>query len=190
MSEMGFGYYTGDLGDGTQDGADDLQQQQAQTQSQPQQQQGNGLRQYLKTLEENNKAMKDQLNTLVAESRRNKVADVLEAKGYDRGAAALYQGDPDKVDDWLTQTGGLLAKRPEAQQGQGAAGQAQQQAAGTVPLEGQAQLQAFQQAGQNAAGPQGTDAEQAAELAKFDTIEKMNDYMSSLGNPYTPHWNG
>jgi len=181
----GFGYYTGDLG---QEPSDDLNNQQQQAQQQNDAQQGNGLRQYLKSLEAKTKAQDELLQQLVAESKRNKVADVLEAKGYDRGAAALYTGDPDKIDEWLTASGSLLAKRPDPA-GQGA-GTGAGAPGTTVDPNGQAQLQAFQQAGQQAATPQGTDAEQAAVLAAFDDPEKMNAYMAAQGNQHARYWEG
>lgn len=184
MSDMGFGYYTGDLGDGTQDDA--TLQQQTQDDQKP-----NGFRQYLKSLEDKTKKQQELLEGLMAESRRNRVADVLEAKGYDRGVAALYTGDPDKVDDWLTSAGSFLVKKPGAPDDQGAGqGQGQQGNGSTVPLDGQAQLQAFQQAGQNAAPPQGSDAEQAAAIASLDSPEKLTAYLASQGNEFARYYNG
>lgn len=180
MSEMGFGYYTGDLGD-NQDG-EDLNQQ---TPQQPGQK--SGLRQYLDKLEERTKEQDKLIQQLLGESRRNKVADALEAKGYDRGVAALYQGDPDKVDEWLTTAGNFLAKKDGVQTPP--ANQAPP-ADSTIPPEGQAQMQQFQQAGQNAAPPAGSDAEQAAFMATIDDPQKLTDYLASQGNEFARYWNG
>lgn len=182
---MGFGYYTGD-----NDGQDDLalQQQQA-AQQQGQAPAGrNPLRDHLKSLEEKAKAQDALIQQLLAESHRAKVADALEAKGYDRGAAALYQGAPDKVDDWLNTAGTFLAKKPETQQGTGAGQQGTP--ASTVDAAGQAQLQTMQQAGQNAAGPQGSDAEQAAAIAALGDGAALTAYLAANGNQYAQYYNG
>lgn len=182
----GFGYYTGDQG---QEAADDLnlQQQQGQQQGQPQQG-GNGLRQYIASLEAKTEEQGKLLQQLVKDSQRNKVADTLEAKGYDRGAAALYNGDPEKVDEWLNAAGSLLAKRPNPEGQGGGAGAGQPNT--TVDQNGQAQLQAFQQAGQQGAPPQGSDKEQAAVIAAFDDPEKMNAYLAAQGNQFAKYWEG
>lgn len=182
MTDMGFGYYTGDQGSEPTDDLN-LQQQQAQQQAEPQ---GNGLRQYLKSLEEKTKEQDKLLKQLVAESQRNKVADTLEAKGYDRAAASLFTGDPAKVDEWLNTAGSLLAKRPDpAGQGAGAGAAAAQT---TVSPDGQAQLQAFQQAGSDAAAPAGADAEQAAVINKMATAEDLDAYLASNGNQFAQLW--
>lgn len=176
---LGFGYYQGDAQQ------DDLDQN---GQGQQGQQQGddkpNGFRQYLKSLEESNKALMKRLEGLEGESRRNRVADELESKGYDRAAAALFTGDPEKVDEWLTSAGSLLAKRPDAQQG--AAGTQQQGGTPntTVTPDGQAQLQQLQQMGQNAAAPQGSDTEQAAAIAAITDPQKLTEYLAGQGNQF------
>lgn len=183
MSEMGFGYYDGDLNDGQ--GGDGTNQLQNQGQQQPAEK--SALRQYLNKLEEKTKEQDKLIQGLLAAQQRNQVADALEAKGYDRAAAALYTGAPDKVDEWLTTAGSLLAKRPEgdaSQQGGAGAGTS------TVPLDGQAQLQAMAQAGQNAAPPLGSDAEQSAVMAKFTTSEQLTEYLASQGNDHARYYNG
>lgn len=186
MTDMGFGYYTGDQGLDPQDGTDVTQQQQVPQNQDPKG--GNGLRQYLNALEEKTKTQQAQLDALLAESARNKVADALEAKGYDRGASALYSGDPTKVDDWLATAGPLLAKKPDPQ-GQGGAGAGGQGGAtGTLDGQAQQQFQQFQNAGQNAAAPQGSDAEQAAVIGKFSTPEELDEYLAGQGNQFAQLW--
>ena len=182
MSEMGFGYYGGDLGEDP-DGGDGTNQPQRVEQPEK-----NGLRQYLKSLEEKTKEQDKLIQGLIAAQQRNQVADVLEAKGYDRAASALYTGPPDKVDEWLTTAGALLAKRPDAPQGDGAG--AGGTPTTTVPLDGQAQLQAMAQAGQGAAPPLGSDAEQAAVMAKFTDAQALTDYLSAQGNQHARYYNG
>lgn len=183
MSDMGFGYYTGDLGDNQDDA--DLNQQ---TPQQPGQK--SGIRQYLDKLEERTKEQDKLIQQLLGESRRNRVADALEAKGYDRGVAALYTGDPEKVDEWLTTAGSFLAKKDGVQTPP--ANQEQQTPPGnsTIPPEGQAQMQQFQQAGQNAAAPAGSDAEQAAFMATMDDPKKLTEYLASQGNEFARYWTG
>lgn len=185
---MGMGYYDGDLsGDIDPDGTP--QQQTGQ------QQPDGGFRQYLKKLEETVKSQSAQMETLLAESRQNKVADVLQAKGYPRQAAGLYSGDPAKVDEWLTTYGELIAKEsgaaPEGGNQDDGGGQGQGAPGTTVPPAGQAQLQQFQQQGVNdVAPPQGTEAEQVALMMKMDDPAQLTQYLAQQGNQQAMYWNG
>jgi len=172
----GMGYYDGDLYD---ENGNDLVAQQA-----AQQQKGNPLRDQLKRVEDQLKALQDQNAELAADRRRNQVADALQAKGYEREAAGLYAGDPNKLDDWLGTYGTMLAKAPTDTSGQGQAGQGTGAPASTVPADGQAALQQMQQAGMNAAGPQGTEAEQIAQMRQTQTPEALMEFLKGQGNPY------
>lgn len=178
----GFGYYDGDIYDGQQ--ADDGQgQQQAPAPK------GNPLRDHLKKVEDQNSELQKQLAQLLAENRQSKVTSQLMAKGYDPAVASLYGGEPDKLDEWLTSVGPLLAKQPGATtptgqpQGQGA-----QPPASTVPAEGQAAMQQFQNMGQMAAAPAGSEAEQIAQIRMAGDAEALTRYLQSQGNPH--FWNG
>lgn len=174
----GMGYYEGDLFD--EDGNPLAPQQQAPR--------GNPLREQLKRVEDQLKALQEQNAELAADRRKNLVADALQAKGYNRQAAALYGGDPAKLDDWLGTYGDLIAKQPADTSGQGQAGQGTGVPASTVPAEGQAALQQLQQAGMSAAPPAGTEAEQIAAMRAAQDPQALQEYLRSQGNPY--HFNG
>lgn len=171
----GMGYYDGDLYD---ENGDPVAQQAAQ------QQKGNPLRDQLKRVEDQLKALQEQNAELAADRRRNQVADALQAKGYEREAAGLYAGDPNKLDDWLGTYGTMLAKAPTDTSGQGQAGQGTGVPASTVPADGQAALQQLQGMGQNAAAPAGTEAEQIAQMRSIQSPEALQEYLRSQGNPY------
>ncbi len=178
----GMGYYDGDMFDQDNQFGDDGQA--------PVQvpQQRNPLRDHLKKVEDQNSALQKQVAELVAQQRRNSVADALQAKGYDRGVAALYAGDPEKLDEWLTQVSPFLAKQPADTSAQGA-GQGQGGSpASTVPADGQAALQQIQQAGDRAAAPQGSESEQIAQMRNAQTPEELMRFLQGNGNPY--HWQG
>lgn len=174
----GMGYYTGDMYDGQQFG-------QAPQQEPPK---GNPLRDHLKKVEDQNAELQKQVQQLVAQQQRNAVADELQAKGYDRGAAGLYSGDPAKLDEWLTTYGPMLAKQPAPTTGDGGAQQQGGAPASTVPAEGQAAMQQMQGMGSMAAPPQGTEAEQMAQINNASDANALMQYLQSQGNPY--HFNG
>jgi hypothetical protein len=135
-----------------------------------------------------------QVNELKAENDRLKAAQVrgelentLKAKGYAPQAAGLYQGDPAKLDEWLTANGGALAKLPsaEGEQGQGEEQAPQGPPASTVPADGQAAMQRMQEQGtQGVAPPQGSDNELAAALKAAQTPEQFAQIMQSQGNQF------
>lgn len=179
----GMGYYDGGLFDA--DG--NLVDPGLGAQQEPVQQQRNPLRDHLKKVEDDNTELRKQVQELVAHQRRNAVADELQAKGYDRGAAALYSGDPAKLDEWLTTYGPMLATKPSDTSGQGGTQQGGG-AASTVPADGQAALQQLQSMGQGAAAPQGSDAEQIAQMRNAQSPEELMKFLNANGNPY--HWQG
>lgn len=129
--------------------------------------------------------LKAENDRLKAETKQKAVAEALKAKGYAPQAAGLYQGDPDKLDEWLTANNAALARLPEGQQ-QGEQQQTQQgPPATTVPAEGQEQLQRMQEQGtQGVAPPQGSDKEQAAALAAINDPKAFAEYMAANGNPF------
>jgi len=148
-------------------------QQQA---AQQQQGKGNPLRDHLKKVEDQNTALQQQVAKLVAQQRQTQIADELQAKGYSRAVAGLYGGEPEKLDEWLTTVGPLLAKDPTVTTDAGQTQQQGQAPASTVPADGQAALQQLQGMGQNAAAPSGTEAEQMAQ------INAQNVYMANQTN--------
>ncbi len=151
-------------------------------------QQRNPLRDHLKKVEDQNSALQKQVAELVAQQRRSAVADALQAKGYDRGVAALYGGDPEKLDDWLTQVSPFLAKQPADTSAQGAGQAPGAPPVSTVPADGQAAIQQLQGMGQNAAAPQGSEAEQIAQMRNAQSPEELMRFLQGNGNPY--HWQG
>lgn len=173
----GMGYYEGDLDD--EYGNPQVPQQAPK---------GNPLREQLKRVEDQLKALQEQNAELAADRRRNQVADALQAKGYERDAAGLYAGDPAKLDEWLGTYGSMLAKAPTDTSGQGQAQQGSGVPASTVPADGQAALQQLQQAGMGAAAPQGSDAEQISAMRATQDPDALMEYLRSQGNPY--HYNG
>jgi len=176
----GFGYYDGDIYDGQQ--ADDGQGQQ---QAPPK---GNPLRDHLKKVEDQNSELQKQLAQLLSENRQSKVTSQLVAKGYDPAVAGLYGGDPEKLDEWLTNVGPLLAKQPGVTT---PPGQSQQQGGGpasTVPAEGQAAMQQLQQMGNMAAAPAGSEAEQMAQINNAQDPQALMNYLQTQGNQH--YWNG
>jgi hypothetical protein len=176
----GMGYYDG----GMYEDPDDLGQQGQQVQNA---QQKNPLRDHLKRVEDQNTALQTQLAQLLAKQRQTEVADALQAKGYDRGVAGLYEGEPAKLDEWLTSYGPLLSKQSAPTSGEGAAQQGQAPAS-TVPADGQAQMQQLQQLGGMAAPPSGSDAEQMAQIRNAQSPEALMQYLQGQGNPH--YFNG
>lgn len=181
----GFGYYDGDIYDAQQGGDGFDADGQGQQQAPPK---GNPLRDHLKKVEDQNSELQKQLQQLLAENRQSKVTAQLAAKGYDPAVAGLYGGDPAKLDEWLTNVGPLLAKQPGVTT---PPGQPQQQGgapASTVPAEGQAAMQQLQQMGGMAAPPQGSEAEQIAQIRNAQDPQALMQYLQGQGNPH--FWNG
>lgn len=113
------------------------------------------------------------------------VAEALKAGGYDPGAASLFQGDPAKVNDWLTANGSFLAKvgsaEPVVEQGQQPAGPP----ATVVTPESQAALARMQSAGvEGAAAPLGSDQEMAAKVAACNNDDELNALLKANGNKF------
>jgi uncharacterized protein YaaQ len=178
----GFGYYDGGMYD-----ENDGQSFEPGPGAQQAPQQRNPLRDHLKKVEDQNEELRKQVQQLVQQQNTNTVADALQAKGYDRGAAALYGGDPAKLDEWLATNGAYLAKSADTS-AQGGEGQQQQGVTSTVPAETQAAMQQMQQAGTSAAAPQGTEAEQMAQINSQSDPAALMQYLQSQGNQH--YWNG
>lgn len=179
----GMGYYDGDnYGDGLGDDGQQFGQAPQQTPK------GNPLRDHLKKVEDQLEALRKQNEALLGENRQNKITAQLQAKGYDPAVAALYGGEPEKLDEWLTTYGPMLKQQSADTSAQGATQQQGGAPASTVPAEGQAALQQMQQAGTGAAAPQGTEAEQIAQMRNTQDPQALMQYLQSQGNPY--HWQG
>lgn len=124
---------------------------------------------------------------LKAEKQRAELENALKAKGYAPAAASLFQGEPERLDEWLTANGAALAKLPGGEQ-QGEQQTQQGPPPTTVPADGQEQMQRMQEQGtQGVAPPQGTDAELAAALKAANSYEEFAKLMQSQGNPFD--WN-
>ena len=67
-------------------------------------QSGGGLRKFAEDMAAQNKELMKRLEGLEAQSKRNAVADMIEAQGVKRSAAQYYNGDPEpeKVSEWVT----------------------------------------------------------------------------------------
>ena len=127
--------------------------------------------------------IKAENDRLKAEKAQTQVADALKAKGYAPSAAGLYQGAPEKLDDWLTAHGGALAKLPAEGQEMGQEQVPQGPPASTVPADGQEQMQRMMEQGtQGVAPPQGSDKELAAAIAACTTEEEYAAIMRAHGN--------
>lgn len=139
------------------------------------------FREHMDKVSDQLKELRAENDRLRTERQKAEVENALKAKGYAPGAASLFQGEPNKLDDWLKDHGDALAKLPDG----GAEGQ--QPPAGppasTVPAEDQQALAAMQQAGTGGvATPLGSDAEQAAQLRNAKTPEELNALLRAQGN--------
>lgn len=168
----GFGYY--DTEDGEQPESQDQQQRPPKW--------------YRDKLEADSKAMKEmreELDRLRQESRQAKVAQQFAAKGFNPAAAALYGGEPDKADEWLSTYGALLAQRPEGDAQQGSEQIPAGPPASSVPPEVQEQMQRMQTAGVGpAARPQGSEAELAAAIKAANSPEELAKIMRANGSQF------
>lgn len=141
------------------------------------------FRERMDKVSEQMNALTEENNRLKAAQAKNQVEDALKAKGYAPAAAGLYQGDPAKLDDWLTANGGALAKLPADGQ------EPQEQPAGppatVVPAQGQEAMQRMAEQGtQGVAPPQGTDNEIAAALKAASSPEEFAKLMQSHGSQF------
>lgn len=124
-----------------------------------------------------------------AEKRQAQIQSVFEAKGYAPSAAALYNGEPDKVDEWLGTYGNALAKVGQVQDQQrppGDTGPADMAKPPVLPPSTQADLQRMQQmgpAGANAPGGS-SDDDLAAALAATTNPEEFLQVARAHGWQY------
>lgn len=142
------------------------------------------FRDYMAKAAQDKAELQAEIEKLTAEKRQTEIASAFEEKGYTRAAAALYQGEPDQVDAWLSTHGAALAKTGEQQQGTRPPGEMTppQAAAPAVPPSLQADLTKMQQMGQStAAAPLGSDDELAAALAATSTPDEFYNVASANG---------
>lgn len=175
MSEYGFG--SGAFGDGNDPGLNEP----APANAEPK-----WYRERMDKVSEQMTSMAAELKALRAKDQRNEMAAQFEAAGIDPGAVTLYQGEPDKVGDWLTANAAFLAKKGEPGDGGPPQGGGQPPQTIVTP-EGQAALAAMQAAGQSGVvSTQGSDAEQAAAIAAAAAQgeDAFNAFMRGQGNPY------
>jgi hypothetical protein len=160
-------------------------------QQEPQEQSPKWFRDYMTQAKAQNDALMAQVESLTAEKRNTELAEAFEAKGFTRAAAALYQGAPDKVDEWLTAYGDALAKSNQPpQQGQRPPGEMppmQQQAPAGLPPAMQADLQKMQQMGQNyaASAQGGSDDDLAAALRATTNPDEFLQVAAAHGWQYS-----
>jgi len=169
MSDMGFGYYGTPDGEGAPNVPESG---------------GNAPKWFREKMEADSKAMKEMREELAAlrqEAKTAQVAKVFQAQGYNPAAAALYTGEPDKVEEWLTANGGLIARTDG---GQGPARETVPAGApqSSLPTESQQGMAAM-----NAAGADGTaqtltgDDAIAAALAATTTPEEFQQVARAHG---------
>lgn len=137
-------------------------------------------------MEADSKALREmqaELAQLRQQAKQQEVAKVFQAQGYNPAAAALYQGEPDKVEEWLTANGSMLART------EGAAPTQEQ----VPPGPPQSSLPATSQQGMaamNAAGADGTaqtltgDDAIAAALKATTTLEEFQQVARAHGWNY------
>lgn len=181
MSEYGFGNMSYNGVPGSEGGFGDGQQG-----SEPQaSQEPKWFRDRMEALAQQNRELADKVKSLTAEQDRAALSAQFEAAGVSPAAAALYQGDPSKVGEWLEANKALLAPAQAQQQQTGDAGQ---QAAGSaVPPPQQAAMQQMQNAGAGAGvvAPMGGDDELAAALRATTDADALVQIMQSKGWQYT-----
>jgi hypothetical protein len=142
------------------------------------------FRDYMDKVSGQLKAIQAENESLKAEKKQQAVAEKLRAQGYAPQAAGLYQGEPEKLDEWLGANGAALAKLPAEGEQPG-----EQAPSGpppsAVPADGQEQMQRMQEMGtQGVAPPQGSDKELAAAIAACRTEEEFAQLMQSHGSKH------
>lgn len=124
------------------------------------------FRDYMANASKEMKSMSAELKALRADKAKGELSEKFRSEGIDPGALALYQGEPDQVDEWLKANKGFLAKLPPAP------GEEETETetpsgppASSVPPEQQDQMRQMQEAGTSGtAAPQGSEAELVASL--------------------------
>jgi len=182
MSEYTFGemsYSGGQPTDGQQSGAGAGQEQSPKW-----------FRDYMAQAKQQNDTLAAQLQQLTAEKRQTEMAEVFRAKGFLHSAAALYQGEPDKLDEWLSVHGDALARtgqQPPQQQQRPPGEMPPPQAAPAVPSSLQADLQKIQQQGLGtaAAAQSGSDDDLAAALRATTNPAEFQQVAAAHGWQYT-----
>lgn len=178
MSEYGFGYYGGEA-------PDEAEIPPHLSETPPADAGPKWFRDYMEKTSKQMKALTDELDQRRERDRREQVAETLKSKGYAPSAASLYEGDPTKVDEWLTRYGDALARQtaPEGEP------EPQQRHAGppqtTISPTGQEQMQRLQSASIEGTGPLiGGDNELAASLAAARTPEEFQKIAATAGWKY------
>lgn len=174
MSENGFGYYNGE--ETFYD--EDPQQVPPQQASPDDSKSPKWFREYMDKSSKEIKELRMKLN-------QKEVAEQFQAKGYDPGAAALYQGPAEKVDEWLSANGNYLAKRGSAEPEPEVPEVPKTPPTSSLSAEDQAKLQQFNAAGTSAASPLGSEAELSAALSAAKTIQEFEQVARANGWDYS-----
>lgn len=140
------------------------------------------FRETITKVSDENKELRAKLEALEVRQRQQEVREALTAKGYAPQVADLYQGDPNKVDDWLGTYGAALARTggEAAEQGQGVQGTPQT----VVSPESQAAMQQMAAAGQDGAASLSGEDQLVALLRGAKTEEEYNDILRANGNKF------
>lgn len=178
MSEYGFGYY----GDESGNPGPNLGEQP------PADAGPKWFRDYMETVSKQVKDMSEELKALRHKDVRASLSAKFEAEGIAPGAANLYQGDPEKVDDWIKANKDFLAKTaaaaPEGEQPEAGQGAPEAPATSVVPPEGQEAIARMQAAGVGGvASPRGSEQELAASITATSSREELAAIFEANGNP-------
>lgn len=168
MSDMGFGYY----GAPDSEGAPNVPSA------------DQGPKWFRDKLDADAKAMaemKAELAQLRQQAQQAQVAKTFEAQGFNPAAASLYQGDPDKAEEWLQTNGAFLARSGSVQEPareQVPPGQPQS----TIPADSQQGMAQMNAAGADGSAQQLTgDDAIAAALAATRTPEEFQQVARAHG---------
>lgn len=146
------------------------------------------FRDRMEQLAQQNQALTAQVEALTAKDRSAALAAKFEAAGVNSAAAALYSGDPTKVDEWLEANKALLAPAQAQQSAPGTAPQGQPAgtAGSAISPTQQAAMQQMQAAGSGPGvqAPQGSQDELAAALAATQSPDDFVKVMQAGGWQY------
>lgn len=141
------------------------------------------FRQHMDKVSEDLKALREENDRLKAAQQQQAVREALTAKGYAPQVADLFQGTPDKLDDWLGAYGAGLAKT-----GGEATGEAGEGVQGTpqtvVSPESQAALAAHAAAGSDGAQPLLGEDQLVARMNAANSHEELAAILRESGNKH------
>lgn len=147
------------------------------------------FREYMDKANQQIASLNAKLEAAETKERQAEIATVFASKGFNPAAATLYQGTPDKVDEWLERHGAALA-RSDNQQQDGNRPPGEMPPAGGLDPSAQADLQKMQQMGPQGSTAPGasSDDDLAAALRatnspeEFAKVARAHGWQYDLGN--------